>query len=44
MQEEFCCGVHGHGLSLIGTPITSPDNERTGVILQVPDNCSDAVY
>ncbi|MBR3998582.1 MAG: extracellular solute-binding protein, partial [Clostridia bacterium] len=34
MQEDYYCGVHGHGLSLIGTPITSQDNERTGVILQ----------
>lgn len=34
-QEDYHCGVHAHGLSLIGTPITSPDNERTGVILQV---------
>ena len=33
-QEDFYCGVHAHGLSLIGTPITAQDSERTGVILQ----------
>ncbi len=34
-QENYNCGVHAYGLSLIGLPVTSPDTARTGAILEM---------
>ena len=34
-QENYNCGVHAYGLSLIGMPVTSPEPSRTGAILEM---------
>ena len=34
-KDEYRCGVHAHGLSLIAVPVTNSDTERTGLILDL---------
>ncbi len=34
-QDEYYCGVHDYGLSLIGIPMNAADVERTGLIIDV---------
>ena len=34
-QDEYHCGVHAYGLSLIAVPVTAKDAGRTGLILEL---------